>query len=800
MRQLILATLIFSFAFANKCYSQIENSKYFMLSIFKAVDALEGNTDLYLNDGTYYNKMNEENVFIDIDPGTIVYSKYKYENGGLTYLKLVFSLPVTFRNNTCEGIRVDSITFANGRLEIAHVFKDKKQNCIKESKKTYGALIQNLLISKRPEDFFTGNLFDEENINTWYLCSDDKACPTKAKLINRIVFQHQPNDSALLIILKENKLITFNSTDSIYHSYLTIGKNSKLNLEYFDYNLTSGWFKGTINNFQISTNDGTFESANCRLKITDVTSVLFSNVEFKKDNASTIRFYDGNFLCKVGTGTKIKISNISSNGEIIIDEHSSIDFKSFEMEFNNNYSRIQFNHSKATLNITTGEFNFNPQTNLKIAKSHFDNAEISGDFTSRKEPQFQATIYNFTMQVVGGKFAINNESILELDSGIAQANSLNINSADKEVSITGIIDNFKVYVSNNSTFKIPNNGFEMQIKNGGIVSGGDANYPIKFNENSFFPTGEISYELPFLNFYNSSAKTFNLTNGVFTGKINNIGNEVYKGRDVGIIGDFPIKYSYMNTEFPLNIPLNIHNGKLEFSSVSGAEFKGLLDFGVQVLSNSISFKTPCMNDDQIDVPHLSDEHLYPITLNIKSSKKTQTTNQPISFLNGIVTDFSYTIPVYLDITIPEGCGEYDAGKDNDCNNLVGACQDDGGGHFPKEQELCRADVPDNCSIHFFVKPSTYNVNINFKVEYKNSKFKSKKPTLTISPSIFSEPLNILIDRDGCEKEENIISWVLRIFGKDALSINKSASDKINTTVNEQLQKLSQPIKLDLPFK
>lgn len=763
-------------------------SQAFFESVLKSIDAAEGRVVFYFTKGFFRKKLQDREVILELPENSVAICDFSYKNGILRKCNLTFPIPIILRDGSspdCIGLKIKSLSYDGILVLPVTEPLNNSLECRNKNTKIETILKRNFEFNNSPNDFFRGNIFKYTN-NMLFCTNQSSNCNVSKSIIEQVkITPDDTHNSGLYVTLQKKSTINFSSPNATSNFLTTDESENGVIIDFLTYHTDDNSFDGKIGKFKLSLLDGRFLTQNCSLYVGSGSSCEFNNLTFSKNSATSNINLDGRFSISTGDGTKIGISNIrqpekgakspNAVGALNLNPNSTLVINQFSYQTSGDTdAEIKFGPgTNCNLNIKSGVLEFNNTGYINLTQSSII-ADIAATFGTRNNFAFLANFRRVDLTFNKGKLPINSATTIILESGILKTSSLTYNSNNTHV-LQGTLEYFRSAVSLENKIKIPNGGFEMAANNPGEIYASNSDNPIKFTSDDY-PEGELFLSLPFSAFSSGANKDISIHDGFLTANIIH-SPDFFRMKNIQIGGKMKINYIQENIKLENIIPIKIYSGEVTYATNSKPLFKGKLSFSIPPFKKDVEFITPCLNDDQINIEHAHDEHLYPVKLLFNLNKEIEVNDIDFVFDGDHLNDFSKTTDAEFVLKVPGGCGYYDADNDN-CDQIAFNCPD---GSRRSKQELVRADFG-LCTIHLSLDIEPYYPILTFNLSYK---FIDGKRRLLLNIMDVKNMNEIKYTRDGCEFTEEVVRDIMTIL--NGLGFIKSDKLNVNQMINKSVQ-------------
>lgn len=755
-------------------------------SFITGIDSIEGNLTMDLNNGVFLKTVEQQDIFLKINPNTTSQTHLIMANGRISSLDYKFDKPIIFKDANglnCFGVYVTEILLNATGVTITSTTSDNERLCSNLNNRLIKNLKKVFNLTTNLTGVMGGSSLGAGNAAVWQDCANNfKVLTTKRNIVQRISITKDRNQF-ISARLKENWKFYFNDSPD-YDNYILTNKGNYFLITDLDCEVGTPRLSLNLNANFVDVKECQIQSLGANLLLP---TPKFSNMAISLKNGEAVGKIinvTGSITSNIKEGSLIQIISTNSSSNFVIDKGSSLDVKNLSMEFagsKNTNVRLGLGTS-IIFQLKNSDLSINKVTTVHFATGKIDGTSLVAEFNSEHSETFwQGALYNVDFKVDGGVIGLNDYSQVNIKNGSLMAKRIDINNSITP-QITGKFDQFILYFTPNNTFNCTDKSFIFSLVDGCYVNQSDDD-PIHLEKDEDYPLGTLLYHFAYSDFYVNELKQFRLSSGIFEATFKNLGKEQFAVRDIKLSGalNVQIKDKVIATAFDIK-------GRMDFSKQLSPDFVGFASFIFDPLKDPIELKTDCFGDNDLDWSAQCDEHIFPIKLQFNLEQKVLFSNIRIVINKGVLQNFSTQSAATLLIIVPKGYGEYD-GNNTDCNNIASNIhnEDRGNDDIKDKQEVARATVcARRCTWHVWAIDAVYKNPFTLNFEYNLSK-ETLKPTIVIKPEIDLRSLDIKYNYHGCD--DIITSIIANLF----VDVNKKIHDLIQNKLDEYSDRFSQSI-------
>ena len=755
-------------------------------SFITGIDSIEGNLTMDLNNGVFLKTVEQQDIFLKINPNTTSQTHLIMANGRISSLDYKFDKPIIFKDAkglNCFGVYVTEILLNGTGITITFTSNDNERVCTNLNSRLIKNLKKLFNLTTELTGVMGGSFFGSGNAAVWQDCANNfKVLATKRNIVQRISITKERNQF-ISVRLKENWKFYFNDSPD-YDNYIFTNKGNYFLITDLDCEVGTPRLSLNVNANFVDVKESQIQSLGVNMLLP---TPKFSNLVISLKNGEAggkIINVTGSITSNIKEGSVLQIISATSSSNFAIDKGSSLDVKNFSMEFagsKNTNVRLGIGTS-IILQLKNSDLSLNKVTTVHFAAGKIDGTSIVAEFNSEHAETFwQGALYNVDFKVDGGVIGLNDYSQVNIKNGSLMAKRIDINNTISP-QITGKFDQFILYFTPNNTFSCTDKSFIFSLIDGCFVNQSDDD-PIHLEKDEDYPLGTLQYHFVYADFSVNDLKQFKLSSGIFEGQFKNLGKEQFAVRNIQLSGtlNVQVKDKVIGTAFDIN-------GRMDFSKQLSPDFVGFASFSFDPLKDPIELKTDCFGDNDLNWDAQCDEHIFPIKLQFNLEQKVLFSNIRIVIKKGILQNFSTQSATTLLIIVPKGYGEYN-GDNLDCNNISSNVhnEDRGDDDIKDKQEVARATVcVRRCTWHVWAIDAVYKNPLTLNFEYNLSK-ETLKPTIVIKPEIDLRGLDIKYNHHGCD------DLITNILANLFVDVDKKIHDLIQNKLDEYSDRFSQSI-------
>lgn len=424
-------------------------------SAISAISTANGQARLDLNKGTYGTTNGGDRFVIEVpaDMGSTLF--YDYRSQAIFSASWEFERDIFVELHTggkCVRIKVKKFAYGQGGFLTGQSDQEIVPTGPCRESEPLARMNDFLRVSPRPGDFFRGSAFVA--FPRLRKCTNTSCSTTtvgfpirKATFFGTTAPDGTPL-SAFHVGFKDGSTILLPKNGLLK---LGVGSEATFSDLTYDINLQTG--SGVLDKFNVVLQDGVLAAGQTVVRFAAHSRLTAEQVAFDKSGAS-VRLDGGSVSGQLTDGTSILLTNDQTKNSILNITYAKADLFGLSFEGAGANGTLRFKRGVISTKLKQGELWFTERNSIRLGYTNMDlvlGCPESSPIDSCEPLEWSSTSLNvkgsikgFATTLTGGQFNISNAGLVYLQAGQIDADTLQIDTSNRNSPITGKVNKFEV--------------------------------------------------------------------------------------------------------------------------------------------------------------------------------------------------------------------------------------------------------------------------------------------------------------------------------------------------------------------